>query len=150
MKKHPAYFYNLAFKLVKPTTQKWIGEIEQIVLKWLGVTSEIHPMGGVEFLFHRKEIGHVHWNGDLDIVFGKKITEELLKTGKVEQHKFVPLSAVTFPLINKESIDFGTKLLRLSYLRMLRIKALHDPAIKNFVELELETLPSELKSLFEV
>jgi hypothetical protein len=44
-----------------------------------------------------------------DIIFGKKITKELLKTEKVEQHKFVPSSAFTFPLRNEVSIDFAIR-----------------------------------------
>jgi hypothetical protein len=130
LKKHPAYFYNLAFRVIMPNTQKWIAEIEQSVLTWHGVSAEIHPMGGVAFLFQRKEIGHVHWNGDLDIVFGEKLTKELLKTGKVEKHKFVPSSAVTFPLKSKMSIDFAVRLLHLSYLRILKIVDDDDLAIK--------------------
>jgi hypothetical protein len=138
------FLYQLQFKFLKPNTQKLIKQLELEVLEWNGVTSGVHPMGGIEFSFRGKEIGHIHWNGDLDIVFGKKKTTELLKTGKVCQHRFVPTSAITFPLVKRGDAKYGLALLRFSYLRILKSKV-QDPGIEAFVERELVTLPVELQ-----
>ncbi len=53
--------------------QKIITQIESIILSWDDVTTGTHDMGGREFLFRKEEIGHMHWNGDLDILFGKQL-----------------------------------------------------------------------------
>jgi hypothetical protein len=147
VKKHPSYYYQRIFRLTKPRVQEWIAEIERIVSKWPDVTSEIHAMGGIGFLFQRKEIGHIHWNGDLDIVFGRELTEKLLQSGKVQQHRFVPSAAVTFSLSNEEDIDFAVTLLRFSQLRIIQRKKMDDDAVKNHFESELKNLPSDLRLL---
>jgi hypothetical protein len=113
---HPAYLYFLPFRIVKPRVQKRIAEIEAKVLTWNGVRSGNHRMGAREFLFDNKEIGHIHWNGDLDIVFGKQITERLLERKSVQKHTFVPDVAITFKIRGDGDILFAMALLRYSYL----------------------------------
>lgn len=147
MKKHPVYYYQSIFRLTKPRVQGWIDEIERIVLKWPGVTSEIHAMGGIGFRFHRNEIGHIHWNGDVDIVFGRELTEKLLRSGKVQHHRFVPSAAVTFSLKGEEDIGFAVTLLRFSQLRIILRKKAGDDAATSYLESELKNIPSELRSL---
>jgi hypothetical protein len=113
---HPAYLYFLPFKIMKPHIQKMIAEIEAKVLTWNGVRSGDHRMGAREFLYGKKEIGHIHWNGDLDIVFGKQITEKLLKRKSVQKHAYVPDVAITFKIKSDDDILFALSLLRYSYL----------------------------------
>jgi hypothetical protein len=142
------FLFQLQFKLLKPKTQSLIKQVKAQALSWNGVTTGIHPMGGVEFLFQGKEIGHIHWNGDLDILMGKKKTSQLLDTGKVIAHKFVPSVAITFPLEDGDDITYALALLRFSYLRTLKAKAIHDPVIQRFVEDESDALPPELDLRF--
>ena len=113
---HPAYFYFLPFKVTKPHVQKIITEIETKVLTWSGMCSGDHSMGAREFSYGKKEIGHIHWNGDLDIVFGKRITERLLKRTEVQKHAYVPDVAITFKITGDDDIPFALALLRYSYL----------------------------------
>lgn len=74
----------------------------------------IHNMGGKEFRLAKKEIGHMHWNGDLDILFGKQLTDELLKLNLVQQHKYVPGAAIAYPVLREQNIPFAVFLLRFS------------------------------------
>jgi hypothetical protein len=113
---HPAYLYFLPFKITRPHIQKIIADIEAKVLTWRGVRSGEHRMGAREFLYGNKEIGHIHWNGDLDIVFGKQITEKLLKRRRVRNHTYVPGVAITFKIAGDGDILFALSLLRYSYL----------------------------------
>ena len=118
---HPAYFYFLPFKITKPRIQKIIARIEREVTNWNGVVPGNHAMGAREFLFDAKEIGHIHWNGDLDIVFGRQVTEELLRKEHVQRHKYVTDIAITYKIVSDGDILFALSLLRLSYL--LKIKS---------------------------
>jgi hypothetical protein len=115
---HPAYLYFLPFKITRPHIQKIIAEIEAKVLTWNSVRSGEHKMGAREFLYGKKEIGHIHWNGDLDIVFGKQITGRLLKRERVQKHAYVPDVAITFKIKGDSDIPFALSLLR--YSRLLK------------------------------
>jgi hypothetical protein len=106
----------LPFRITKPGVQKIIAEIEATVLAWKGVRSANHRMGAREFLVGHKEIGHIHWNGDLDIVFGEQITQRLLKRKGVLKHTFVPDIAITFKITGDGDVLFAMALLRYSYL----------------------------------
>lgn len=101
---------------MKPNIRSLIAQLEQIALLWNDVTVGVHAMGGKEFLYRSKEIGHIHWNGDLDILFGKPLTAELLKHNLVKQHQYVPAAAITFPVLREEDLPFAASLLRFSYL----------------------------------
>ena len=117
--------------------QSLITQIEHIILPWDGVTVESHNMGGKEFLYRKKEIGHIHWNGDLDILFGKPLTSELLKRNLVQQHKYVPGAAVTYPVLLDEDIPFAISLLRLSYLLHEKKATSNNEQITSEVNVEL-------------
>jgi hypothetical protein len=98
--------------------QNLIDKIEQSLLTWLSVSATEHNRGGREFKWKDKEIGHIHWNGDLDILFSKKIRDALLADKKVQIHKWVPDSGWTTLVVNDESdIASALQLLKLSYLQ---------------------------------
>jgi hypothetical protein len=113
---HPAYFYFLPFKVTRPHIQKIIAVIEAKVLTWNGIRSGDHRMGAREFLFGHREIGHIHWNGDLDIVFGKQITESILKRKPLQRHAYLPGVAITLKIRSDNDISFAVSLLRYAYL----------------------------------
>ncbi len=120
--------------------QKLITEIENNTLLWDDVTVGIHNMGGKEFLFRKKEIGHIHWNGDLDILFGKQLTNELLKLNLVQQHKYVPSEAITYPVLREQNIPFAVSLLRFSYLIQQKKASANNHQIINDIEVELDKI----------
>ena len=137
---HPYFLFQLTFKLRQPSTQRMIATITKIVKTWRYVSTGIHGMGAEEFLFQKKEFGHIHWNGDLDILFGKQLTAELTKNNLVQQHKFVPEIAITYPLTGPDSISFAITLLWFSYLLQLKKSASNDSAIIANTQKELEAI----------
>jgi hypothetical protein len=136
---HTYFIYQLSFKLTRPSIQILITKIAKTVKDWNGVTTGVHMMGAMEFLIQQKEFGHIHWNGDLDILFGKPLTAELLKLNLVQRHKFVPEIAITYPLGNSDSISFAILLLRFSYLVHLKKQSADNPAVVARTQNELET-----------
>lgn len=62
---------------------------------WPGIRTQPHRFGGLEFNLDGREIGHYHASGALDILFNKRIRDELLRTGRVVPHHFIPDSGWT-------------------------------------------------------
>ena len=120
--------------------QKRITQIENTILSWDDVTTGSHDMGGREFLFGKEEIGHMHWNGELDIGFGKQVTEELRKHNLGQRHKYAPGTAITYPVLVEENIPFAVSLLRFSYLLHLKKKSANNPQTMNEIENELDKI----------
>lgn len=78
------------------------------------------PVCGKEFRFGRAEIGHLHPNGVLDILFTRRIRDALLEHGLAEVHRYVPDSGwATFRIQREADVKQGPKLLSLSYVRYL-------------------------------
>jgi hypothetical protein len=144
---HPAFFYHLMFKVTRPRIQHLVSETEKNVLTLHGLHSKMHPMGGRAFFFHHAEVGHIHWNGNLDIIFGRQLTSELLKLDKIQQHRFVPESAITFPVHKRGDIAFALSLLRFSYLRILRNRSGSTSEWEMYMEREEGKLPGELRKI---
>ncbi len=93
-------------------------EIEQAVLSWPGVTTKIHRFGGTEFVLGRREIGHLHGNGLLDISFTRRLRDQVVGEGLAQPHHIFPHSAwVSFPVRAKVDISCAVCLLRLNYER---------------------------------
>jgi Family of unknown function (DUF5519) len=94
-----------------------IQQIENTITKLDGITAIPHPrFGGRQFEWNGKEIGHIHWYGDLDILFKKDIHDALIKEGTAEDHKWVPGSGwITFLISEEAHIHPAMELLKLSY-----------------------------------
>ena len=69
-----------------PKVSDYLDEVEQSVLAWEGAWLGYHKYGGIQFNVGKKEIGHVHGNGLLDIHFTKSKKAQLLSEGRVEEH----------------------------------------------------------------
>lgn len=126
--------------MMKTDTQKLIIKIENEVLSWDETTMGINTFGGIDFMFRKKEIGHIHWNSDLDILFGKQLTAELLKHNLVQEHKYVPIAAITYPVLSKVNIPFAISLLRFSYLIQRKKAFSNNNEILKDIEIELDKM----------
>ncbi|WP_233509651.1 luciferase domain-containing protein [Pedobacter chinensis] len=69
-----------------PLKLAWYDEIEEEVLKWNGTSISLHKFGGTQFNYHQKELGHLHSNGILDVLFNKKIKQKLIDDGRAKEH----------------------------------------------------------------
>jgi len=124
-----------------------IGRIEEQVTAWHGLGAFPHPMGGKAFFFHETEIGHVHWNGNLDIVFGRGRTTELLTLDRIQRHRFVPERAITFRVLKDEDVFFAISLLRFSYLLQLRNTYDDLLMMEAYMDKEMVKLPGNLRKI---
>jgi len=88
------------------------------VSSWHGVTVHAHRFGGVEFRLGRRELGHVHRNGLVDLPFPIRVRERLVAEGTAEPHHVLPDSGwVSFRIRSDADIDRAIELFRLSYDR---------------------------------
>ncbi len=102
-------------------------------------------MGGREFLWNGKEIGHIHYNGTLDILFNKKIRDELLKENLVQEHRWVPNSGwTTFYLNNESDLHKAEELIRLSLAFHLKRKS---PNLITKDDIDRLDFPASIKNL---
>jgi hypothetical protein len=119
----------------------WMKVLVENVTAWPGVTSHEHRFGGVEFRVGEREIGHVHSFGIVDIPFTVKIREALIRTGRADQHHWLPKSGWTTVRIKEHGAENARVLLRLSYLR-IRAKS-DDPAAAGQAQSELDSFAIE-------
>ncbi|HEU5291092.1 MAG TPA: luciferase family protein [Cyclobacteriaceae bacterium] len=95
----------------------YIDDIESEVLSWKNTSLQIHPYGGIQFNFNKRELGHIHGNGLLDIRFSRRIKSGLIKERKaVPHHIFKNSGWVSFKIQTEEDKVSAIELLRNSYL----------------------------------
>lgn len=123
-------------------------EIENVILQWYKTSIGNGDFGARTFLYHRKEFGHIHKNGDLDISFNKKITTELLQKNLVQKHLYVPETSITYNVTSEEKVPFALSLLRFSYLIHFIKTNENDTVSQSIFESELAKLPEILSSLY--
>jgi hypothetical protein len=94
----------------------FMDEIEEEVLSWQKTKSGFHKYGGIQFDTGKKEIGHIHSNGLLDILFSKEIKERLIAENKViEHHIFKNSGWISFFIRTKQDKNAALELLKYSY-----------------------------------
>ena len=90
--------------------------IHQEVSGWKGITHQPHRFGGTEYEYMGKEIGHIHGDSIVDILFSVAIRKELVAAGKASAHHILPETGwVTVYLKNDEEVKNAIELLRYSY-----------------------------------
>jgi hypothetical protein len=90
--------------------------IHQEVAAWEGITHRPHSFGGTEYDYNGKEIGHIHGDAIVDILFSVAIRKELVETGKASAHHILPETGwVTVYLRTEEEVKNAIELLRYSY-----------------------------------
>lgn len=95
--------------------------IKTEVEAWEGVTSRAHRFGGTEFIFGKRELGHIHGNTLVDIPFPKAIKNELVEAGKVLPHHILPESGwISFYIKKDEDVTQAIELFKLSYETALK------------------------------
>lgn len=101
--------------------QDFGARLESVVREWPGVEMTPHRFGGVEFRVDRREIGHLHPSGVLDLAFPMRLRRELVAAGRAEAHHMLPNTGwVTFRIRTEHDIPAALGLLRLNYERLHR------------------------------
>ena len=94
-----------------------IEQLQQAVLSWPGMTASPHRFGGLEFNLGSVEVGHVHFNGMVDIPFNSKIRDQLIKEGQAEPHHLLKDTGwITFYIRSEADVEHAIRLFRISYL----------------------------------
>lgn len=100
----------------------WFDDIEDELLSWEGVNVSLHKFGGTQFNYHKKEIGHLHSNGILDIRFDKKTKQKLLAQGYAKDHHIFNKSGwISFYIEKEEDVVIANELLKMAYCRIVNI-----------------------------
>jgi luciferase-like monooxygenase len=88
------------------------------VSSWNGVTVHPHRFGGVEFRVGRRELGHVHRNGLVDLPFPVRVRERLVAEGTAEPHHVLPDSGwVSVRMRSEADVSRAIELFRMNYQR---------------------------------
>src|SRR5215207_10951366 len=91
-------------------------QIVDTLLTWNGMEARPHRFGGTEFRIGKREIGHIHGDGLLDIPFPKKVRDEIVTTGEAEPHHILPETGwVSFYIREETDIQKAIDLLQRSY-----------------------------------
>jgi Family of unknown function (DUF5519) len=99
----------------------YLDEIENEVLSWEKTSAYLHKYGGIQFNFDKKEIGHIHGNGLLDILFSKEVKVKFVQEGRVKEHHIFKDSGwISFYIRTTEDKQFAIELLRQSYVNKSR------------------------------
>ncbi len=93
--------------------------LDAVLREWPGVETSPHRFGGLEFRVDRREIGHLHPSGTLDLPFPVRMRRELVAAGRAEAHHMLPNTGwVTFRLRTEHDLAAAIALLRLNYERL--------------------------------
>jgi hypothetical protein len=89
--------------------------LDAAVSQWPEITSGVHRFGGLEWRLGATEIGHIHGDRQVDIVFPGKVRDELVASARARPHHMYPQIGITFYINAPADIDRAIDLLRLSY-----------------------------------
>jgi hypothetical protein len=95
-----------------------VSKVDQTVSAWPGMKITLHKYGGFQFNVYDKEIGHMHSNGVVDILFDLKTKQQLLSESALQDHHtFKDSGWVSFYIRKKDDAEEVISLLKLSFDR---------------------------------
>ena len=95
--------------------------IRETVGSWPGVTVAPHRFGGTEYLYGRKEMGHVHGDRLADLPVPRRLRDELIAAGRARPHHVLPETGwVSVWIDGPEDVSAVIELFRIQYERYAR------------------------------
>ncbi|SRR5258706_73314 len=114
-------FMKIALLIYHKDILDYLDEIENEVLSWKKTSAHLHKFGGIQFNLNGKEIGHIHSNGLLDILFSKEVKMQFVKEGRVNEHHIFKNSGwISFYIRTIDDKNLAIELLRRSYIKKMR------------------------------
>ena len=104
-------------------TNEVLAMVDQEVLGWPGVSTELGRFASQTYLYGRREIGHVHRNGVADLPFPRAIHDELIAAGRAKPHQAGVAGFVSYPICRPEDVPDAIALFRQNYERIKEIAA---------------------------
>lgn len=105
--------------LLHPRRHAAMEQLQETVAAWTGVTLHVHRFGGTGFRLGRRELGHVHGNGLLDVFVGRETQRQLVSAGRALPHHVFPDSAwVSFWIKDERNLTEAEALLGLALKRI--------------------------------
>jgi len=102
--------------LMKPQLFEYMDKIEREISSWPGIYMTSHKYGGMQFNINKKEIGHIHGSGILDILFSRSIKQTLISREiALEHHSFKNSGWVSFYIQKSEDVTTALKLFEWGY-----------------------------------
>ncbi len=91
--------------------------IEREVLGWPGVGKDSDRTQVALYRFGRRQIGHVHLDGVVDLPFPKALHDDLISKGLAEPHRGGFPATVSFRVRGPEDVPGAVDLFRMNYER---------------------------------
>ncbi len=90
--------------------------IQTTLAGWPDVEAHPHRFGGTEYRLGKRELGHIHGDGLVDIPFPKKVRDAIVAAGQAEPHHVLPESGwVSVYLREAADVDRAIELLQRSF-----------------------------------
>jgi hypothetical protein len=94
-----------------------INRLQTVITAWPGMSAQPHRFGGIEFNLGSVEVGHVHFNGMVDIPFNSKLRNQLIAEQRAEPHHLLKDTGwISFYIREESDVERALWLFRLSYL----------------------------------
>jgi hypothetical protein len=98
--------------------------IRDEVASWPGVTVAPHRFGGLEYLYGKKEMGHVHGDRLADLPMPRRLRDELIAAGRAQPHHVLPETGwVSVWIDGPEDAHAAIELFRIQYDRYSRARS---------------------------
>ena len=95
---------------------KEVWQVVQAIRSWQGVAIETDG-AGLSFMASGATLGHLHWNGRLDLPFGAELGDRLVAEEMASRDPDQPgTGRVVFDVRRSADVDRAVWLLRLAYL----------------------------------
>jgi len=92
--------------------------IRETVTSWSGVEAVAHRLGGIEYRYGRKEMGHVHGDRLADLPLPRKLHDEVIASGRAQPHHVLPETGwVSIWMAGPDDAANVIELLRMQYDR---------------------------------
>ena len=92
--------------------------IREAVLSWPGVRAVRHRFGGTEYVYGKKEMGHVHGDRLADLPLPRRIHDEVIASGRALPHHILPETGwVSVWMEGPEDAEGVIELFRMQYER---------------------------------
>jgi hypothetical protein len=107
----------IATLFTHPEVSGYIDKIESEISGWDNIRVSIHKYGGVQFNYARHELGHIHSNGLLDMLFTREMKKHLMAGDSrvVHHHVFENTGWISFYVKTEADAAYAVNLLKMAY-----------------------------------